>query len=332
MSPNSGDVDFGPEARFGNPVYNEHRLRWFDRWLKDVENGVESDPPVRLFVTGGGSGRRNGDGRLEHGGRWREESEWPPARTWTATYYLREGGGLTREMPAEFDPGATFTHDPDSPVPTISACVTGLNEAVSLPDWANLAAIDPRTYIRPFVIEGGAHQQQSLDRPWPESPEIPLAARPDVLVFPTKPLEDAVEVTGAVVVLLSVSSSAVDTDFTAKLLDVYPPNEDYPDGYHLNLADTILRARYRDGFERGELMEPGRVYQVRIVLPPFSNLFAAGHRIRLDVAGSNFPRFDVNPNTGEPVGKHTHTLKARNTVYVDRSRPSQISLPIIPAA
>ena len=328
----AGDVDFGPETAWGNPIYNEHRLRWFDRWLKDVDNGVESDPPVRLFVMGGGTGRRNGAGRLDHGGRWREEREWPLARTRSATYYLREGGGLATEMPAESDPGATFTHDPDRPVPTISGCVTGLNEAVSLPEWANSAAIDPRTHIRPFVIEGGAHQQQSPGGLWPESPEIPLAARPDVLVFQTEPLEDAVEVTGAVVVQLSVSSSAVDTDFTAKLLDVYPPSEDYPDGYHLNLADTILRTRYRDGFERGEMMEPGRVYQVRIVLPPISNLFAAGHRIRLDVAGSNFPRFDVNPNTGEQVGRHTHTVKARNTVYVDRSRPSQISLPIIPAA
>ena len=121
-----------------------------------------------------------------------------------------------------------------------------------------------------------------------------------MLVFQTRPLEEDVEVTGSIEVVLWVSSSAVDTDFTAKLLDVYPPSEDYPDGYHLNLVDSILRARYRNGFERAELMQPGEVYRVRIPLPPISNLFKTGHRIRLDIASSNFPKFDVNPNTGEP--------------------------------
>ena len=125
-------------------------------------------------------------------------------------------------------------------------------------------------------------------------------------------------------------NSNVDTDFTAKLVDVYPPNEHYPEGYHLNLCDSIIRARYRTGFERAEPLEPGRVSGVRIKLPPTSNLFTKGHRIRLDIASSNFPRFDVNPNTGEPMGRHTHTVKALNTVYLDRSRPSHVVLPIIP--
>ena len=138
------------------------------------------------------------------------------------------------------------------------------------------------------------------------------------------------EVTGGIEVVLWVSSSAVDTDFTAKLLDVYPPSEDYPDGYHLNLADSIIRARYRNGFERAEMMEPGKEYRVRIPLPPISNLFRAGHRIRLDIASSNFPKFDVNPNTGEPMGRHTRTVEARNTVYMDSDRPSHVVLSIIP--
>ena len=328
----AGDADFGPDARWGNRVYNEHRLHWFDRWLKDVDNGIEHRPPVRIFVMGGGSGGRNSDGRLDHGGRWREEDEWPLDRARRVAYYLRAGGGLTTETPGESKSGATFTHDPERPVPTVSGCVTGLNEAVSLPEWANAQAIDPRAYIRPFVVEGGAHQQQSPDRPWAEtSSNIVLADRPDVLVFQTETLEADVEVTGAAEALLWVSSDAVDTDLTAKLLDVYPPSVDYPRGYHLNLADTILRTRHRNGFEGGELMEPGQVYQVRIPLPPVSNLFARGHRIRVDIASSNFPRFDVNPSTGEPVGRHTRTLKARNTVYADRSRPSHIVLPIIPA-
>jgi putative CocE/NonD family hydrolase len=128
---------------------------------------------------------------------------------------------------------------------------------------------------------------------------------------------------------LWVSSDAPDTDFTAKLVDVHPPNEDYPDGYHMLLVDSIRRARFRNGFEREELMEPGQVVSLRIDLPPVSNLFGAGHRIRVDVSSSNFPRFDVNPNTGEPLGRHTHTVVARNTVYLDGG--SYAVLPVIPA-
>ena len=138
------------------------------------------------------------------------------------------------------------------------------------------------------------------------------------------------EVTGPIDVVLWVSSSATDTDFTARLVDVCPANDDYPEGYHLPIADSILRARFREGFDHEELMTPGQSYRIRIELPPISNIFAAGHCIRVDIASSNFPRFDVNPNTGEPIGRHTHTVPATNTVYVDRDRPSQIVLPVVP--
>src|SRR5581483_3153433 len=110
---------------------------------------------------------------------------------------------------------------------------------------------------------------------------------------------------GPIAVELWIASSAVDTDFTAKLLDVYPPSADYPDGYHMNLVDSVIRTRFRDGWESERLMTPGETYRVRIVLPPTSNLFAQGHRIRLDISSSNFPRLEVNPNTGEPLGRHT---------------------------
>ena len=152
-----------------------------------------------------------------------------------------------------------------------------------------------------------------------------------MLVFQTPPLTEAVEVTGSPRVELWISSSAPDTDFTAKLLDIHPPNEDYPDGYHMNLVDSILRVRYRDSWEKEALMEPGEVYQIKIALPPTSNLFQAGHRIRLDISSSNFPRLDLNPNTGEPVGRHTRTEIARNTVFVDHGRPSNLVLPTIPS-
>ena len=165
-----------------------------------------------------------------------------------------------------------------------------------------------------------------------QPPYPPLALRPDVLVFQTPPLERDTEVTGEIQVTLWISSSAVDTDFTAKLVDVHPANEDYPNGYAMNLVDSIIRTRYRDSWEREELMVPGEVYQVQIRIPPTSNLFTPGHRIRFEISSSNFPRFDRNPNTGEPVGQHTHAIVARNTVYCDRDRPSHVTLPVIPTS
>jgi len=131
---------------------------------------------------------------------------------------------------------------------------------------------------------------------------------------------------------LWTSSSAVDTDFTAKLVDVYPPSTDYPDGYQMNLCDSILRARYRNGFEREEMMKPGEICRVEVELPPTSNLFQAGHRIRLDISSSSFPRFDPNPNTGEPLNNHRRTVTAINTIFHDPQHPSHIVLPIIPGA
>jgi uncharacterized protein len=131
-------------------------------------------------------------------------------------------------------------------------------------------------------------------------------------------------------VKLWASTTAVDTDFTAKLIDVYPPNADYPDGYALNLSDSIIRVRYRDSREHAELMTPGEVYELTIVPYPIGNVFKAGHRIRLDISSSNFPRFDVNPNTGEPLGLSTRMVTADQAIYHDADHPSQIVLPVIP--
>jgi uncharacterized protein len=131
---------------------------------------------------------------------------------------------------------------------------------------------------------------------------------------------------------LYVSSTAVDTDFTAKLIDVYPANPDYPIGFDLNIGDSITRMRYRDSLEKAELMKPGTVYKVAIHLYPTANVFAKGHRIRLDISSSNFPRFDLNPNTGEPLQEHRRMIAADNTVYHNTSQASHVVLPIIPAA
>jgi putative CocE/NonD family hydrolase len=119
-------------------------------------------------------------------------------------------------------------------------------------------------------------------------------------------------------------------DFTAKLIDVHPPTRDHPAGIEMNLEDGIIRARFRNSLERAELMRPGEIYQFTIQLYPTSNLFKVGHRIRLDISSSNFPRFDPNPNTGEPLNDHTHSAVAHNTIYHDTSHPSHVILPIIP--
>ena len=325
-----GDVEFGPEAGFGNHVYNSLRLRWFDRWLKDIEIGVEDDSPVRIFVMGGGSGRRNEQGRLEHGGAWRSERQWPLEQTVLRTLHMRAGGGLTDARPRADEFPSTYIHDPDHPVPSIAASVTGLSELVRVPGGVDPAQWPPRYRARPLLIEGGAHQKEEPDRFGSMPPYPLLGERSDVLVFETEPLEEDIEITGGVAVTLWVSSSAADTDFTAKLLDVYPSSDDYPEGYHLNLADSIIRCRFRDGYNKAELMEPGTAYEVRINLPPTSNKFVVGHRIRVDVASSSFPKFDVNPNTGEALGRHTHTVKASNTVFTEAARPSHVVLPIIP--
>lgn len=330
----AGDVDLGPAAVWGNARYFAEQQRWFDRWLKDHPTGVETDPPVRIFVMGGADGRRTREGKLNHGGVWRDEQEWPLARTAWTPYYLQADGSLTTETPTTSQASRSFTYDPAHPVPTIGASSSGLMEIVALGDgldpfWGK--AINPWARLRSIVLEGAAHQKEEPGMVAARPPYRPLAERADVLVFQTTPLERDVEVTGPIEVELWISSSAVDTDFTAKLIDVYPASEDYPDEYHLNLTDSILRVRYRDGWSKPTLMTPGETYRIRISLAPTSNLFKAGHRIRLDISSSNFPRFDLNPNTGEPMGRHTHSVKARNTVYVDHTQPSNVVLPIIPA-
>jgi putative CocE/NonD family hydrolase len=150
-----------------------------------------------------------------------------------------------------------------------------------------------------------------------------------VLVFSTAVLDTDLEVTGPVQLVLHASTTAVDTDFTAKLIDVYPPNPDYPDGYTLNIADSIVRGRYREDRTRAVPLTPGEVYRFEIVLYPISNVFAAGHRIRLDISSSNFPRFDANPNTGEALGVSGRSVVADNTIHHDADHPSHITLPII---
>jgi putative CocE/NonD family hydrolase len=157
-----------------------------------------------------------------------------------------------------------------------------------------------------------------------------LSARNDILVYQTPPLARDTEVTGRLIVKLWAASNSPDTDFTAKLIDVYPPNADFPAGVDLNIADSIVRARYHNGLGRAELLQPGRPYEFTIEMYPTSLVFKRGHRIRLDISSSNFPRFDVNPNTGEPLNGNRRWRIAENTVYQDAQHPFQIVLPVIP--
>jgi len=295
----SGDVDFGAQATLqGNlaPDFLALRLDWFERHLKGAEGSEAA--PVRIFVMGGGSGRRNGEGRREHGGRWRTEAAWPIARTVYTPFYLHGDGALGTGLPRAERDARSYDFDPRLPCPTRGGAVTS---------------------GEPLMF-GGAFDQG------------PPNARADVLSFQSAPLAEDVEVTGAVSACLWVSSDRPDTDFTFKLIDVAPPSADYPDGFALNLTDGILRLRYRDSWEDPQPLEPGRRYFVVIEALPTSNLFRRGHAIRVDISSSNAPRFDVNPNSGAPEGTPGAVHVAHNTVFMERGAPSHVVLPIVPAA
>jgi putative CocE/NonD family hydrolase len=223
-------------------------------------------------------------------------------------HYLGSGGVLSTAPPDAANGSATYMSDPRHPVPTLGGNMTR-NENILWP--------------------GAYDQRERPDFFLCEPPYLPLAARPDVLVYRTAPLSEELEITGTVIARLWVSSSAPDTDFTVKLVDEYPRNEDYPLGFAMNVTHGIIRCRYRNSRTRAERMEPGAIYPVEIVCYPTSNRFQVGHRIRLDIASSNYPHFDVNTNTGDPFGASQRTIVAENTVYHDRAHPSQVVLPIV---
>jgi putative CocE/NonD family hydrolase len=304
----AGEVDFGHAAAVGD--LNSLRLKWFDHWMKGYETDVMDGPPIDLFIMGGGSGLKNPEGRMEHGGAWRQVEQWPLPETQFTTYYCHADGTLSTERPGPNEPPSTYTYNPADPVPTLGGNFQ-----------------DPGL---PGICYGGAFDQRGHQDLIFCKDEFPLAMRPDVLVFQTPPLEEAVEITGPIAVKLWISSSAVDTDFTAKLLDVYPPNDDYPDGFAMNLADSIIRTRYRNGFERQDFIEPGQVYELTVEPQPTANRFLPGHRIRLDISSSNFPQFDPNPNSGEPLGQERRRQVAHQTIYHDAEHPSHVVLPVIP--
>jgi hypothetical protein len=300
----AGEAEFTPDAALD---LGSFQRRWFDRWLKGIDNGVDREPPVRIYVMGGGDAHRTPEGRLFVGGHWRDEGEWPLARTRYSPYFLHRGGYLSSDRPSDEEP-TTFQFDPRHPVPTLGGNVSSQGK---------------------LMFQGAADQRDRTNF-WLTSDTMPLTARSDILVYQTPALERDTEVTGPLIVRLWASSDCRDTDFTVKLVDVYPPSPDFPAGVDLNIADGIVRARYRNNLDHAEFLEPGRPYEFTIEMYPTSLVFKRGHRIRLDVSSSNFPRFDVNPNTGEPLNDNRSWKTAENTIYTDAGHPSELILPVIP--
>jgi uncharacterized protein len=263
---------------------DEITLRWYDSILRGVANGVEKEKPVKIFVMG-----KN---------EWRDEDDWPLARAKNTRYYLHSAGGanglagsgtLSTASPGEEKP-EQYVYDPSDAAPTIGGplCCGALPTGVGPED------------------------------------QRPAEGRADVLVFTTPAFVKDFEVTGPVKLDLYVSSSAVDTDFTGMLVDVWP------NGFAQNLTSGILRMRYRNSQEKPELANPGEMYNVTLDLWATSNVFLAGHKLRLEVSSSNFPRFDRNLNTGEEQARGTRMIKATNVIYHDKARPSALILPVMP--
>jgi hypothetical protein len=276
-----GDLDFGPDAEVD---FRPIELRWYDRWLKGIDNGLETEPPVSLFVMGEDA--------------WRTEAGWPPADAVEQAWHLHGGGaanGRTGDGRLGTEPAGVsetadhFTYDPADPVPT-----SGGNISV-------------------FPPSSGPRDQRAVED------------RSDVLVYAGPPLEEDLAVAGRILAELFATTSAPDTDFTAKLVD------EHPDGYAQVLVEGIIRARFRDSFREPRPVVPGAVERYVIDLWSLAHVFRRGHRVVLEVSSSNFPKYDRNPNTGAPFGADAELRVAEQAVHHDAGRPSRIILPVRPA-
>ncbi len=269
----------GPFA--GMKFYTKELLSFYDYWLKGINNGEDKKPPLKIFIMGEN--------------KWRDEYEWPLARTQWTNFYLhsrgnansKKGDGWLSTTPPEDEPFDQYNYDPENPVPTKGGNFLGYKQ------W-----------------KPGAFNQAEIEK------------REDVLVYMTEPLTEPVEITGPIRMILYAKSSARDTDFTAKLVDVYPS------GYVQNLCDGIIRARYRNGYMNPSPIEPGKVYRYEIDMWATSNLFKPGHRIGVEISSSNFPQYDRNTNC---AGERPDCIKiAHQVIYHNRKYPSHIILPVIP--
>jgi len=311
----AGMIDLGPDAALS--LYDRMR-NWFDVWLKDQE--TFSNRPVRYFEMGGGDGHRTPDGRLFHGGEWRETTSWPPPESRPTTFYLGPDGTLDRTLPDQDKAEWRFRFDPRHPVPTVGGNLSFLTYFDRHPSrWPDVSLFDQ---LLPVVPAGGFNQDMNLKPSKTGFTSVGLNRRPDILRFVSAPLVRPFILAGPITVRLFVESDRPDTDFTAKLIDWYPPTPAFPYGFALNLVDGIQRLRFRNGYETEARYEPGTITEIVIELYPTANRFQPGHRIRLDISSSNFPRFDVNPNTGEPIGRAKMAWVATNRIFMGRQFPS----------
>jgi uncharacterized protein len=254
------------------------QLRFFAHHLRGDANGLDDEPPVRLFVMGEN--------------RWRTEDDWPLARAKETLWHLRADGRLSQEPPGDEAPDR-FIYDPGDPAPTVGG-------PTSLP-------------ARMMKANSGPLDQSRLDE------------RTDVLRYTSDPLDTPLEVTGPLSLRLHAATSALDTDFVAKLVDVAP------DGTAIILTEGVLRTRFREGYGRELLLQPNDPVELRIDLGATSNVFLPGHRMRVLITSSSFPRFDRNTNTGRPLGVDgpDDLQVAEQTVFHDASRPSRLLVPVV---
>ena len=302
----SGELDFGIESIVD---HNEMRLAWFDHWLKEMNSETINWSPVRIFTMGTGSHqkeRANGSCRIDYGGYWRNENEWPTTDTVVTNYYLHHDLILKTSNNYEGEGSTEYTYDPKNPVPTIGGGISAADN----------------------VMPPGGFDQVGRKELAGCIDNQPLIVRSDVLSFQTSELNKDVELTGPILVHLWVSTSAKDTDFTAKLIDVFPRSPDYPEGLAINISDSIIRTRYRNSWEKPEFMNPGEIVQVVFEMYPTSVIFAKSHKIRLDISSSNWPRFDVNLNSGKDLGVDRTFEIANQTIYHSSNYQSHVKLPI----
>jgi uncharacterized protein len=323
----SGETDFGEAASVD---YLETRLRFFDHYLKGEETWADQ-PPVRYFRMGTGDGSLAPGGRLAHGGEWDSGEAWPLPDTEFETYYAHGDGTLSTDRPDDESSSTTYEFDPRDPVPTIGGnCSSYYTLEPGGESIEELPLADRRTVS---ITGRGGHDQRTRPETFgAEPPYGPLEGRSDVVTFRTARLEEPVEITGPIRVVVEGSTDGPDTDFTAKLIDEYPPSSEFPEGFALNLSDSICRGRYRGYRRKADLLESGEIYEFPMEPYPTANRFESGHRIRLDVSSSNYPRFDVNPNTGGPLYGDREYRVATNRVYHERAHATRIELPVLPWA
>ncbi len=324
-SPTAGETHFGEAARVD---YNRTKLAFFDRYLKGADTWERA--PVTYFRMGARDSPSRAEttrgNKLRRGGEWATADTWPLPDAEQVTYYAQRDGSLSTERPSAETASTSYQFDPDDPVPTIGGNCSSYYAFEPREESIEELPLENRPTIS-ITGRGGFDQRARPGTFGADPPYRPIEERDDVVTFRSAPLEEPVEIAGPLQVRVYGSTDAADTDFTTMLIDEYPPSEDYPGGFALNLSDSICRARYRGYRREPDPVSPGDVYAFEMEPYPTANVFQAGHRIRLDISSSNYPRYDVNHNTGHSPADRERQV-ATNTIFFDRERPTSIELPV----